>query len=245
MNIIAYGGTNSIVSTQTTNIYLEDFSGKKITKQNLLDLLLSEIWDDRDGEILRHINNVDVDITRMSDNILISEIIAEGYYTITMNCEDTDNNIGSEFWLNRNVSLYNNFIKILVRENKPPVIFINEINFQKLSTFSGNTITRGNINSIYVNKVLDDRDGVIATDMLNIRIFQTGEDSTSGTNGTSWFYPQYSDGTSGVGVVFQYIIPEVEILYIDEIGEYRIQVKVQDSDGAITIASFIIEVFIT
>lgn len=139
-NIIAYGGTNFINSSQVTNVYLEDFASKKITKQNLLDLLLSEIWDNRDGIILRHTNNVQVDITRMSDNVLINEIIQEGYYTIKMSCEDTDNNLGTHFWQNRNVSLDTNYIKILVRTNKPPAIFINDIKVFKLTDFVGSTI---------------------------------------------------------------------------------------------------------
>lgn len=244
MNIIAYGGTNSIISQQTTNIYLEDYAGKKITKQNLLDLLLSEIWDKRDGVILRHINNVQVDITRLSDNVLINEILEEGYYDIRMVCEDSDMNVGSEFWQNRNVSLNTDYIKILIRENKPPVIFINDIKVLKLSTFVGNTITRDDLNNLLVNKVIDDRDGIIMTDLLNIRIFQTGKESSSGTNGNSWFYPTYTEGSSGLGVIFDTVYPEQEILYINEIGEYKINVRVQDSNGASTVAQFIIDVFI-
>ncbi len=244
MNIIAYGGTNFINSAQSTNIYLEDYSGKKITKQNLLDLLLSEIWDERDGIILRHTNNVQVDITRLSDNILIDEITQEGYYTIKMSCEDNDNNLGTIFWENRNISLNTDYIKILIRENKEPSIFINDIKVLKLIEFTGSKISRTDLNNILVYKVIDDRDGIISTDLLNIRIFQIGEESTSGMNGTNWFYPSYTDGSSGVGIILQHITP-TEILYINEIGEYKIQVKVQDSDGAICIAEFIIDVFTT
>lgn len=244
MNIIAYGGTNFINSPQITNVYLEDFASKKVTKQNLLDFLLSEIWDIRDGVILRHINNVQVDITRLSDNVLIDEITQEGYYTIKMTCEDTDNNLGTEFWQNRNVSLNTDYIKILIRENKSPAIFINDIKVFQLIDFVGNQITREDLNNRLVYKVIDDRDGIITTDILNIRIFQIGEESTSGLNGTNWFYPTYIDGSSGAGIILQHI-PITEILYIDEIGEYKIQVRVQDSDGAVTVAEFIIDVFVT
>ncbi len=243
-NIIAYGGTNFINSPQTTNVYLEDFASKKITKQNLLDLLLSEIWDKRDGVILRHTNNVQVDITRLSDNVLINEITHEGYYDIRMSCEDTDNNIGTEFWQNRNHSLNTDYIKILVRSNKAPVIFINDIKVFKLTDFVGSTITRDDLNTQLVYKVIDDRDGIITTDLLNIRIFQTGVESTAGTNGINWFYPTYTQGSTGAGIVFQHI-NDTEILYIDEIGEYKITVRVQDSDGAVTVAQFIIDVFIS
>jgi hypothetical protein len=211
MNVIAYGGTNAIISDQTTNIYLEDYIGKKITKQNLLDLLLSEIWDERDGVILRHINNVNVDITRLNDNVAITEITEQGYYIIKMECEDTDNNLGKIFWQNRSVSLNTDYIKILIRENQPPVIFINEINTFKLSDFVSNIITRDDLNTQLVNKVIDDRDGIITTDMLNIRIFKID-------------------------------MGETEVLYIDEIGDYKIYVRVQDSDGAVTTAGFTIEV---
>ena len=118
MSIIAYGGTNSLISTQITNVYLEDYTNKTITKQNLLDLLLAEIWDARDGDILRHINNVQVDITRLSDNILIPQIIEQGYYSIRMSCLDSDGNLGTEYWLNKNISLHTKYIKILVRSNQ-------------------------------------------------------------------------------------------------------------------------------
>ncbi len=211
MNIIAYGGTNSIISEQSSNVYLEDFTSNTITKQNLLDFLLSEIWDARDEVILRHINNVNVDITRLSDNVLIDEITQEGYYIIKMECEDNDHNLGTIFWQNRSVSLNTDYIKILVKKNIEPVIFINDITTFKLFDFVGSIITRDDLNVQLVNKVIDDRDGTISTDMLNIRIFKIETEET-------------------------------EVLYIDEIGDYKINVRVQDSDGAVTVAQFIIGV---
>jgi hypothetical protein len=246
-NIIAFGssGTNSVLTPQVTKIYLEDYVGKKINKQNILDTLLYEIWDDRDGLILRHINNVDVEITRKSDNVLIAEIIDEGFYDIRMNCKDNDNNIGTTFYQNRNISLNTDVITLYVSKNKAPVIFLKHKKVFLLSEYTGSEITRTDLNNELVFKVLDDSDIIIDTDILNIRIFQIGEESSSGTSGSNWFIPTYTDGSSGMGVIFNYITPESELLYINEIGEYKIQVKVQDSFGLITIAEFIIDVFIT
>jgi hypothetical protein len=242
MDIIAYGGTNSISSPQTTNVYLQDYSGSVITKQNLLDILLSEIWDERDGDILRHINNVQVDITRLSDNVLIDQISDQGYYSIKMSCEDSDGNVGTEFWQTKQQSLFTDYIKLLVRTNQPPVIFINDIHIFKLSMFNNSIITRSDLDNQMVYTVIDDRDGVIQTNILNVRIFQIGEQATAGTNSIDWFYPTYPDGTSGI--IFQDVV-ETEILFINEIGEYIINFRVTDSDGASTACNIPICVYIT
>ena len=93
-----------------------------------------------------------------------------------------------------------------------------------------------------VYKVIDDRDGIIQTNILNVRIFQIGKESTAGTNGINWFYPLYPDGTSGM--VFQSVI-ETEILYINQIGEYIINIRVTDSDGASTACNIPIDVYYT
>ncbi len=241
MNIIAYGGTNSLSGAQNTDVFLDDYQNKTITKQNIIDLLLSEIWDNRDGIILRHTNNVVVEITRDNDNELVDEITSQGFYTIRMACRDTDNNLATIFWENRDVSLETDYINVLVKENQSPVILVYDKHIFNLQDYSGNTLTRNNLNSEMIFKVVDDRDGIITTDMLNFRIFQTGEESSSGTSGTNWFYPSYG-GTSGI--VFQEVYPPVELLYIDEIGEYEIEIKVQDSDSAVTVAEVIIDAYI-
>lgn len=233
MNIIAYGGTNWVVTPQITNIYLEDYSGKTITKQNLLDLLLTEIWDDRDGEILRHINNVDVLITRKSDNVLINNIVLEGYYDIRMSCKDSDDNIGTDFWQNINLNLNTNVLTLYVRQNQAPTILINEKRIFLLSDYSG-VIDRTILNSELIYKVIDDRDGIIPTDITNIQIFQTGVESTSGVP------PVY--GTSGL--LFIPVIPPLELLYIDQVGEYIAKITVVDSDNAKQIANYLFDVFI-
>lgn len=118
------------------------------------------------------------------------------------------------------------------------------LKFSNLPTSLVVRYSRDDLNNQLVYKVIDDRDGIITTDLLNIRIFQVGEESTSGMSGTNWFYPTYTDGSSGAGIILQHI-PQTEILYINEIGEYKIQVRVQDSDGAVTTAQFIIDVFVT
>lgn len=238
MSIILYGTNGFINSNQTTNIYLEDYNGN-ITKQHLIDIILSEVYDNRDGEILKHINNIIVEITRKNDNVIIDSINTEGFYDIMMSCLDSDNNLGNIFFRNRNVSLDVDVLTLLVREDKPPLVAINDIRLLKLSDYQPDyLIDRTDLNSLLVYKVIDDRDGIITTDILNVKIFQTAEQTTSGG-----FIPTYYDGTNGVGIMFD-TIPTTELLYIEEIGEYFMRLTVNDSSGGnTTIADFTFDVF--
>jgi len=248
-DIIIYGeGTSSLASSQTTEIYLEDYTNKEITKQVLLDILLSEIYDDRDGDILRHTNNVQVDITRQSDNVLVGSIDSEGFYDIRMTVSDTDSNVGTIYWKNRIESLETDVLTMLVKENKAPVVALNNIRAFNLADFMPTyKIERVNLNDQLVNTVIDDRDGVILTDILNVRIFQNGVDGgTNAIDGTNFIAPSYPNGTSGtsgsIGVI-EVVDPAVEILFIDEVGEYTFKLTVTDSDNATTVADFIFNVY--
>jgi len=245
-DVLIFGaGTNSLSSNQSTQIYLDDYTNNEITKQLLLDMLLSEIYDERDGDILKHIDNVQVDITRNEDNVLVDSIISEGYYDIRMNVSDTDNNIGTTYWKNRIDSLNTDVLTMLVRENKPPVIFINEIRHFNLSDFIPTyKIDRTDLNDQLVNIVLDDRDGIITTDILNVRIYQNGVDGgTNAIDGANFVTPSYPNGTSGGMDVIEVVNPPIELLFIDEIGEYTFVLTVTDSDNSTTIADFIFNVY--
>lgn len=231
MGVIIYGeGTNSLSSNQTTEIYLEDYTNSELTKQLLIDLLLSEIYDSRDGVILRHTNNVQVDITRKSDNVIIDSITQEGFYDIRMTVSDSDDNIGTTYWKNRNESLNVDVLTLLVKENKPPVITLNEIRIFNLIDYG--TIQRVDLLNELVNVVIDDRDGIITTDILNVRIFQTGIDGgTNAVDNVTYFNASY-----GTNII--QIIPTTEILFINEIGEYVFVLTVTDSDNTTTTANF-------
>jgi hypothetical protein len=248
-NLLIFGaGTNSLSSNQSTDIYLEDYTNNELSKQVLLDILLSEIYDERDGDILKHINNVQVDITRQSDNTLVGSIDSEGFYDIRMSVSDSDNNVGTTYWKNRIESLNTDVLTLLVKENKAPVITLNNIRSFNLADYMPTyQIERVNLNDELVNIVLDDRDGIITTDILNVRIFQNGVDGgTNAIDGTNFIAPTYPNGTSGTSGgldVVQIVEPPVEILYIDEIGEYTFRLTVTDSDGATTIADFRFNVY--
>jgi hypothetical protein len=248
-DIIIYGeGTSSLVSSQTTEIYLEDYTNKEITKQVLLDILLLEIYDDRDGDILKHTNNVQVDITRQSDNVLVDSITSEGFYDIRMTVSDSDSNVGTIYWKNRIESLNTDVLTMLVKENKAPVVTLNNIRAFNLADFMPTyKIERTNLNDQLVNVVLDDRDGIILTDILNVRILQNGVDGgTNAIDGTNFIAPSYPNGTSGtsgsIGVI-EVVDPAVELLFIDEVGEYTFKLTVTDSDNATTVADFIFNVY--
>lgn len=248
-DIIIYGeGTSSLVSSQTTEIYLEDYTNNEITKQVLLDILLSEIYDDRDGVILKHINNVQVDITRQSDNVLVSSIDSEGFYDIRMTVLDSDSNVGTIYWKNRIESLDTNVLTMLVKENKAPVVALNNIRAFNLADFMPSyKIERTDLNNQLVNTVIDDRDGVIITDILNVKIFQNGIDGgTNAIDGINFVAPSYPNGTSGTSgsiSVIEVVDPAVEILFIDEVGEYTFKLTVTDSNGATTVVDFIFNVY--
>ena len=248
-DVLIFGeGTNSLSSNQSTQIYLDDYTNNELTKQNLLDMLLTEIYDERDGDILKHINNVKVDITRQSDNLLVELITTEGFYDIRMSVADLDNNVGTTYWENRIVSLNTDVLTILIKENKPPVVTLNNIRTFNLVDFMPSyKIDRTNLNDRLVNIVLDDRDGVILTDILNVNIFQNGVDggtnAIDGTNFVAPSYPNDTNGTNGNMSVIEVVNPPVEILFIDEVGEYTFKLTVTDSDGATTVVDFRFNVY--
>jgi hypothetical protein len=247
-DVLIFGaGTNSLSSNQSTQIYLDDYTNKELTKQNLLDMLLEEIYDVRDGDILKHVNNVQVDITRISDNVLVESIIEEGFYEIRMLVVDNDNNEGRIYWKNRIDSLETDVLKILIRENKAPIISLNDKRVFNLADYQPSySISREIMNNELVYTILDDRDGLIVANISNTQLFQIGEESvdgTNGTNGSNWFYPTYSGSGSGSGIALTPVEPPLELLYINEIGEYEYVLTIKDSDNSTTQAVFRFNVY--
>ena len=234
---------NIALDGTASNIYLNDFANNELNKQNLLDLLVDSIYDERDGDILRHINNVQVDITRLSDNQLINEIDSEGFYEIRMTVVDSDGNIGTIYWSNQVTSLDVDVLVIYIKENQPPVISYNDVTILSLVDYMPDyEIDRTELHTTLVDSVIDDRDGIITTDILNVRLFQDGADGgTNAVDGTNFVNPTYPS-TSG-SVVIEVIIPPIEILYIDSIGEYTFRLTVTDSDGVTSIEDHIFNVY--
>jgi hypothetical protein len=215
-------------NSQLENIWLEDYISNIITKQNLIDLAIESIWDARDGYITPHINNVTVNITSTTSNVLLNNISAIGDYNIRFQVSDSDSNVGEDFYSAINTALNANYLTLRISENFAPIITFNDISPLYLNTFPGNTITKDYLNSNGIDSVVDDRDGIITTNVLNIQIFKTGVlSATSGTNSIFVL-----DNTSGTAGAFFDVISDTEVLYVDEAGLYFMRVNVADTDSA-------------
>ena len=228
-NIIIDNGTSGTNFLQQTPIYLEDYTNDILSKQEIIDLFIDTIWDARDGTILKHTNNVDVVINEINNNVLLSEISGIGNYEIRFNVEDSDSNIGSEFYSTINIPLGVDFIRVVISENQAPVVIFNEYTPLFLTDYPGQEITKSILNTVSIDEVTDDRDGIIITDVLNIQIFQTGISSSAGTNSV---FVEYS--TSGTNGEWFEPVTETELIKIDTKGLYKIRVNVSDSDSAST-----------
>ena len=215
---------------QSTNVYLEDYSSQIIEKQDLLNLLIGSIIDARDGEILNHINNVVVNINEVGSNVLLGDIDSVGNYEVRFQVSDSDGNIGENFYSAVDLALDRNTIRLQISENQAPEIFFNDYTPLFLNAYPSQTLTKTILNTVAIDQVVDDRDGIITTDVLNVRIFQNGVSTMiAGTN--SVFVPYSTSGTAG-----EYFnpIPEVELISIVDKGQYFVKVSVTDSDGANT-----------
>jgi len=224
------GTSGSSGTTQIEKIYLEDFANDTITKQNLIDLLINRIWDERDGDITPHINNVVTTITNSGGNMIFNNITQPGNYDIRFQVQDSDNNIGMNFYSDINMPKNVSILTIKILQNQAPVIYFNDISPLYLHTFTDMTITKDYLNNYVIDKVEDDRDGIIVTDILNIQIFQFGQEVFA--PGPNIIFVSDIGSTSG-GSYFE-IILDKELIYITETGLYYMRVRVTDSDGAIT-----------
>lgn len=229
IQILNENGTNGTFG-QSTNVYLEDYSSDTIEQQDILNLLIDSIYDTRDGDILNHINNVVTTINEVGSNVLLTEIDGIGNYEIRFQVPDSDGNIGEDFYSVIDSALNRDFIRLQISENQAPEIFFNNYTPLFLSGYSGQTLTKTDLNILAIDQVTDDRDGIITTDVLNIRIFQNGIPAASA--GTSSVFVLYS--TAGTSGEFFDPISEVELISIVDKGQYFVKVSVTDSDGANT-----------
>lgn len=236
--IVLYGTNGQEENIQPTDIYLEDNAGI-LTKQNLIDLLIDDIYDSRDGDILKHVSNVDVSITLHNDSTLLNSITQAGLYDVRMMCIDSDNNIGTEFWKTAEETHGVDVITVSVKENKPPVIGLNgDKRYFLINDYT--VISKSDLITELVNFISDDRDGLLTAGIDDVKIFQVAEQGTSGS--TSGYVPVYNDGTNGVSLIFE-TITETEHLFINETGEFKLRLTKTDSDGDSTIADFGFDVY--
>ena len=228
-SMITDNGTSGTNFNQTNSVYLEDYFSDTIEQQDLIDLFIDTIFDARDGEIIKHINNVNTSINLVGSNVLLNKISSIGNYEVRFAVDDSDSNTGTEFYDIIDTPLGVDVIRVVISENQPPEIFFNtDYSPLFLNAYPSQTITKAILNSDVVDQVTDDRDGIITTDVLNIQVFQTGiPSSTSGTN--SIFVAHSTAGTAGE---FFDPISDVELISIVDKGLYKVRVNVTDSDGA-------------
>lgn len=228
------GGTSGFASQ--TSIYLQDYSFDTIDKQDLLSMLVSSVIDMADGNTILNTNNVEVTITNFNDVTIIEEITASGYYDVYFQVVDTNNNASSSLWyngvelLNSSDSIFTN-LSIQIKTNVAPVVnFLPSIPSMSLMLYGG-IITKNIIKNAIIDNIVDDRDGVITANILNISLFQTHywDVSTSGTSGNSIVVVDGSDT-----YVFE-PMTETEVIYAMNEGIYLVGVLVTDSDGALTL----------
>ena len=117
--------------------------------------------------------------------------------------------------------------------NQAPEIYFNDLEPLFLHNYPNNTINKEFINANLIDMVIDDRDGIIDTNILNIQLFKFGE-SVLNSGFNTIFVPYSSSSTSFDGEYFE-IIPDTEVLAVVEKGLYFARVTVYDSDNAVTI----------
>jgi hypothetical protein len=225
-NVMPYSdGTSGVADTQN-KIWLQDYPHNKLTKQNVIDLLLAAVTDARDGLIPMNINNINVSITAHNSNVIYNEINAEGVYDIYFNVTDADNNSATALWTNTTTQALNpygyaplDYVRLEITNNQAPELVFKSFGVLGLYDYtSTGTINKTEIIDFTVDHITDDRDGNTTVSSQSpkfaVAIFKTSE---------------VSSGTSGG---YTSITP-VEVLYIAEPGIYQIQYTMIDNDGAV------------
>lgn len=207
--------------TVQPDIYLQDYTGNAINKQDLIDLVIAQIVDERDGEISKNINNVDVTI--LHSNIAMEHIDAPGTYYIQFTVKDSDKNASSNLWENISIILTDQLnveVDHLILEIKtntaPTVIWKDGSSYEiGLYEFSVNgIISKNQLYSHLVIDVEDDRTSTSDIFLINSSIIKTHE----------------YDIDDEVYVP----ISNEELFYIDAKGIYTYQVQHIDSDAYIS-----------
>src|SRR6266403_208164 len=171
-------------STFTTSISLLDYpvgtsgtAGYLITKQNLINLFIDNIEDNRDG--LVYVDSSNVTITKVNQNLKRESISEIGKYNYTLDVFDTAGNLTSDSFI------------LNITDNNPPQIILNTLGYELyqnstsgtggtsgfvlqphiyLEDFSSNIIDKQDLIDLLISMVLDTADGVITANTNNIEI---------------------------------------------------------------------------
>jgi len=216
-NYIKNGGDQKI-------IYLQDYTGDIINKQDLIELVIDNIVDERDGQIPMNINNVNVTI--LQNNISLDYITEENTYYIQFEVKDSDNNVSMLLWENENTILTDQLnnpadhIVLFIRNNEAPEVIWRNDNGSNgyiidLYQFNVNgIISKNQLYSYLVLDVTDDRTDRQNIFLINSKIIKTHK------------YDETLDEYIGID-------PE-ELYYIDSKGIYTYEVQHIDSDSDIS-----------
>ena len=213
--------------TEQPPIYLQDYPTNIINKQDLIDLVLDRLADERDGNIPLNVNNVNVTI--LQNNINKDFISEEDVYYIQFEVIDSDKNTSTLLWENESTILTDNLnnqvdhIILEIKENQPAEVIWKEPSedetddMYKLSLYQFNVngiISKSQLYSYYVIDVTDDRTLRQNIYLINSKIIKTHE-----------FNEELNEYVE---------IDPVELYYIDSKGIYIYEVQHIDSDAAIS-----------
>ena len=232
-NIIINNGTNGTSGYVQPSIYLQDFGVDNImSKQDFINLFISEVVDLKDGSFALNTNNITVTITEAGGPTIYPDVDTAGDYDIRFTVEDYDANITSVLWQNANTVLPLDFVTVTISTNQPPVIHFKDVDPQYLLSYDNGIIVKDHLKTLVIDTITDDRDIVINATILNISILKSYDyyPFYGSTAGTSGFID--GNGTNGIDTFDYEPITPVEKLYIIDPGIYSIKVDVTDSDGA-------------
>ena len=203
------------------DIYLQDYSADTLNEQDLIDLTLSSVIDERDGNIPLNTRSIRVEMTL--NNVVYNVIDTPGTWVLRYFVVDSDNNVSQSLYENENQILTNhlntevNELVLEIKENQEPVVtWRNEPEPYELGLFQFNVNGIINKNDLYnylIIDVSDDRTPQNEIYLIDSKIIQTHT------------YDSNSD---------QYIpTSPVELFYIHEKGIYTYQVQHIDNDATI------------
>lgn len=205
--------------TAQPTIYLQDYPGDAINKQDLIDLVLECIYDERDGQIPMNLNNVNVTI--LKDNIVKDWIDVEGQYYVQYAVVDSDKNESTLLWQDKTTQLTDtvgNVVSYLILDistNQAPVVTWKQPEPYEIDLYEFNVngiISKSQLYKYLVIDVEDDRTPSSDIFLIDSKIIKTHE----------------FDGTDYIAIT------PVELFYIDEKGQYNYQVQHIDSDAKIS-----------
>lgn len=207
--------------TGQPDIYLEDYTGKAINKQDLIDLSIESILDERDGELSKNINNVNVTILR--NNIAVDYIDAAGVYYVQYTVKDSDANTSSLLWqtfdnvLTDQLNVEVDHLILNIKANTAPIVTWKEGAPYSIDLYQFNIngiISKNQLYQYLIADVYDDRTPPSNIFLIDSSITKTHE------------YDETLD---------EYVtITAEEIFYIDRKGIYVYQVQHIDSDADIS-----------